>query len=100
MADSVAFRYMTRFVCIADKCEDTCCGNWRVLIDDQSLVTLRSHLPSSEMAEKVVRQPNSPSAEVKMKDDGSCSFLDGGLCSIQKRFGEATIPTACAVYPK
>ena len=29
--------YYKRFNCIADKCPDTCCGKWQIVIDDDSL---------------------------------------------------------------
>ena len=29
--------YYKKFSCIADKCPDTCCGKWQIVIDDDSL---------------------------------------------------------------
>lgn len=29
--------YYKEFKCIADKCEDTCCAGWQIVIDEQSL---------------------------------------------------------------
>lgn len=29
--------YYKKFNCIADKCPDTCCGKWQIVIDDDSL---------------------------------------------------------------
>ena len=29
--------YYKKFNCIADKCLDTCCGKWQIVIDDDSL---------------------------------------------------------------
>ena len=28
--------YFNKFKCIADKCEDTCCAGWGIVIDDES----------------------------------------------------------------
>ena len=28
--------YFDEFKCIADKCEDTCCAGWGIVIDDKS----------------------------------------------------------------
>src|SRR5437868_2040932 len=33
-APSLTFRYLSRFRCIGGACEDTCCGHWRVELDD------------------------------------------------------------------
>ena len=29
--------YYKEFTCIADKCEDTCCAGWKIVIDKKSL---------------------------------------------------------------
>lgn len=34
--------YYKRFNCIADKCPDTCCGKWQIVIDDDSLENIRN----------------------------------------------------------
>ncbi len=101
----VTFRYMTRFQCIADRCEDTCCANWRVMVDAASLVRLERHMATPdarrELAEKVIRRPDAPSAELKLDESGACTFLDAkSLCSVQTRYGEEALPTPCAVYPR
>ena len=29
--------YYDEFTCIADKCKDTCCSGWQIVIDDEYL---------------------------------------------------------------
>ena len=29
--------YYDKFKCVADKCIDTCCAGWQILIDDESM---------------------------------------------------------------
>ena len=29
--------YYKEFQCTADKCEDTCCAGWQIMVDDRSL---------------------------------------------------------------
>ena len=29
--------YYKEFKCTADKCEDTCCAGWQIVIDDKAL---------------------------------------------------------------
>ena len=97
---------MSRFQCIADRCEDNCCGDWRLQVDEPSFVKLRTRMTdagaTNEFAEKVIlRGDRGVFAELALTADGSCSFRDEKkLCSVQNRFGEPTIPTACAVYPR
>ena len=34
--------YFERFQCIADKCPDTCCAGWKIMIDESSLQKYKS----------------------------------------------------------
>ncbi len=29
-------KYLNKFKCIADKCEDTCCAGWEIVIDEET----------------------------------------------------------------
>ena len=35
--------YYKKFRCIADKCPDTCCSDWQIVIDDESLEKYRNY---------------------------------------------------------
>lgn len=99
----IASRYMTRFRCLAADCPDDCCHGWRVLVDREHLDKLRQALPPEEAAAKLRPiESNDPQRVALVVLDGQrrCSFLDGGLCSIQSRFGEDHLPDACATFPR
>lgn len=42
--------YYKKFNCIADKCPDTCCGKWQIVIDDDSLENMRIIMVSTGMS--------------------------------------------------
>ena len=39
--DYIYPEYYKEFKCIADKCPDTCCAGWKIMIDDKSLEKYR-----------------------------------------------------------
>ena len=36
--------YYDRFACIADRCEETCCAGWQIVIDEDALEKYREKL--------------------------------------------------------
>src|SRR5688572_21987413 len=85
-----ALRYMTRFRCIADRCEDTCCAGMHVLVSDENRSALERSLESvpggrEEVAQKVIPTPGPVHGLHWMFDrdeQGRCRFLQRDqLCS-------------------
>ncbi|MSP63095.1 MAG: hypothetical protein EXR72_22710 [Myxococcales bacterium] len=110
---TVALRYMTRFQCIGAECEDPCCNDWTVTVDEAHYERLRVAMAGTpeeqaEFTRALVREamppeerPRGHHALMVLKDDRSCAMLDGErLCTIQRRYGEALLPDTCAVYPR
>jgi lysine-N-methylase len=103
-----ALRYMTRFKCIAQDCEDTCCSGLKVLLTRADRERLQAALSGpeerEEFAAKVLQTAERTDglvAELAQRPDRTCTFLDGaGLCSIQKRHGEQALPDACSLFPR
>jgi lysine-N-methylase len=94
-------RYMTRFRCIADRCEDTCCAGWRVPMSETVAGT-----PDAERVEQLVQLnpfPINPKehAFITLKENGDCSFLEPDrLCSLQRRHGETILADPCFTFPR
>lgn len=102
-------RYMTRFKCIAERCEDTCCAGMQILITDENRKTLvqtmsRSEVEQAELKAKVQRldEPAFGYSWALGRDEtGACNFLEPDrLCSLIRRYGDAAIPDACALFPR
>ncbi len=90
--------YYDNFHCIADRCPDTCCAGWQIVIDEETLekysrVTgpFGNRLYTSiDWREGIFRQKK-----------GRCSFLnDKNLCDLYKELGEGALCRTCAMYPR
>lgn len=101
-------RYMTRFRCLAEACEDTCCAGLVVLVSEPRLQRLKQAVaggPDAERVEAFIRpEPGaSPGDEavIAKREDGHCVFLDARkTCSLHRAYGESALPDACATFPR
>lgn len=103
-SETVALRYMTRFRCIAERCEDTCCAGLDVPVTDERLRILReltAGTPTAEEVRRFVRPGEGGLSFLQRGAGGCCGFLDGeGLCSLQRRHGEAALADICVTFPR
>ncbi|HEX3695098.1 MAG TPA: flagellin lysine-N-methylase [Polyangia bacterium] len=101
---------MESFSCLAERCEDSCCRDWIIPIDRESFERMRRGMTvTPEGRERLVRlvvvgQPSGDTdrmAVLKVNDQGACTMLGTDQrCGIQTEFGEATLPTACSIFPR
>ncbi|MBN1945782.1 MAG: flagellin lysine-N-methylase [Bradymonadales bacterium] len=110
-ASDVALRYALRFHCLADRCEDSCCIGWRVMINQANYEKIRRaaslpgterrrFLESVELVEKGERSIESY-AEFKMRKDGTCPMLmENRLCRIHALLGPKYLCHTCQTYPR
>lgn len=98
--------YYDKFSCIADKCDFTCCQDWTIAVDDETLAKWKNmKLPTcmeckngrKVLSDYVVRE-NSPAIDMQ---DGICPFLnDRKLCNIVLEYGEDNISETCHTFPR
>ncbi|RJS18496.1 flagellar protein FliB [Corallococcus sp. H22C18031201] len=102
-------RYMSRFRCIAEACEDTCCSGLTVPISESRWRLLRDRVEGTPDAARVqaLITPNPEGSAGPLagllgkREDGHCGFLDADkLCSLQRRHGEPVLPDGCSVFPR
>ncbi|RKG99527.1 flagellar protein FliB [Corallococcus sp. CA053C] len=102
-------RYMARFRCIAEACEDTCCAGLTVPISEARWSLLRQRVAGgpdeARVAALITPNPDdttgSQAGLLGKRADGHCAFLDEAkLCSLQRRHGEAVLPDGCSVFPR
>ena len=105
--------YSEDFRCIGPACEDSCCEQWTVHVD-QSAFEKYQNLPAGPLRtlldENVLRVPepaqaggpaSAPFAQIRMNSSGMCPMLAAdGLCRVQVEHGEGFLPHACATYPR
>lgn len=105
----IGLRYMTRFRCIGADCEDSCCGEWVVTVDDAHHDALRQVMGQTEQG----RAEFDAAVQYRIVDgrrivsllvqrlDKSCVLLGADkFCTVQQRYGEALLPDDCALYPR
>jgi lysine-N-methylase len=103
-----ALRYMTRFQCIAQACEDSCCTGMKVLLTkpDRERLTAAMASPgdAQELAGKLLplaERGDGFESEIPLRPDRTCSFLEEDrLCSVWKRHGESVLPDVCSLFPR
>ena len=91
--------YFDEFVCIADKCPDTCCSGWQIVINDEYLKRYKSgdEYPTINMSEYV----DFKEKVFKQSDDRRCAFLrDDNLCKLCFEYGESALCKTCHLYPR
>ena len=98
-------RYLTRFRCLGGACEDTCCRDWNVFVDEEHYHALPARLEDPADRAGVVKVEGGSASRyaltVLRDGDRCCHFLDaGGLCTIHGRYGEDLLPDRCATYPR
>ena len=106
--------YSNNFRCIGPACEDSCCEQWTVHVD-QSTFEKYQNLPAGPLrtivdenilcnAEPGAGQRGSASAtfaQIRMNSARKCPLLSvDGLCRMQVEHGEEFLPRTCANYPR
>lgn len=90
--------YFDAFRCIADKCPETCCAGWQIMIDEDSLETY-AHVGGAFGN----RLRNSIDWEEGCfyQYEGRCAFLnEKNLCDLVTEMGENALCETCSRYPR
>jgi len=98
----IAPRYMSRFRCIADRCEDTCCGGLSIVMKEKDWARVKEVAQQAGL-EGVPETLDSTANgfELPKRKDGFCVFLDTQkMCGLQKANGESVMPPVCVTYPR
>lgn len=95
-------RYLSgykEFRCAAADCPDSCCGNWLIEIDDESLEMYKKLADDGdELFQKGISWDEKC---FLVHDNGDCAFLlPNGLCHIQRNYGEEYLCRTCDGYPR
>lgn len=93
--------YYKNFKCIADKCPDTCCAGWEVVVDDESLE--RYGRLSGKFAEKInsLITVDADGDSIFIPREKRCPFLlDNGLCEMYIELGHGSLCRTCRKFPR
>lgn len=90
--------YYDRFVCTADKCPDTCCAGWQIVIDEESL--LKYSRVKGPFGNRLYESIDWEEGTFK-QNKRRCSFLnEENLCDLYSNLGEKALCRTCAMYPR
>lgn len=93
--------YFKKFVCIADKCPDTCCAGWEIVADAESLDKYEKL--STDFGKKIraLLTVDSDGDTVYKSVDGRCPFLlENGLCEMYIEIGHDNLCRTCRMFPR
>ena len=91
--------YYKEFHCTADKCEDTCCAGWQIVIDKKSLAKYKKI--RGAYRGKMLRSVNWLNGTFRQSKDKRCAFLnEDNLCDLYIHQGENSLCKTCKMYPR
>ncbi len=93
--------YFKKFTCIADKCTDTCCAGWDVVIDGESLEYYRNL--GGDYGAKIRRliTVDEDGDNIFVASGGRCPFLlDSELCDMYINLGHGCLSATCRKFPR
>ena len=91
--------YYPSFQCIADKCEDTCCAGWQIVIDKE---TLKKYTKiKGDFRKRMFKSVNWFQGTFKQDKEKRCAFLnERNLCDLYLSQGEKGFCKTCREYPR
>lgn len=91
-------QYYDNFTCIADRCPDTCCAGWQIVIDDTSLENYGKI--SGTFGERL-RKSIDWEEGIFRQNQRRCAFLNQeNLCDLYRELGADSLCDTCRMYPR
>ncbi|MCR5267722.1 MAG: flagellin lysine-N-methylase [Lachnospiraceae bacterium] len=91
--------YFHDFQCIADKCPDTCCAGWQIVIDDESMEHYEQYV--GNFSDRLQKGIDWKQGCFKQGKNKRCSMLnDQNLCDMILQMGENHLCRTCTLYPR
>ena len=91
--------YYEEFACIADRCEDTCCAGWQIVIDRETLKKYTKM--KGDFRKRMWRSVNWFQGTFKQDKHKRCAFLnEKNLCDLYLSQGEEGFCKTCREYPR
>lgn len=93
--------YMKQFHCIADKCSDTCCAGWEIVLDEDALERYEQTEGSFGKRLRQEIKRDGEEAYFALTREKRCPFLDEhNLCEIYQKLGEDALCDICTEHPR
>ena len=94
--------YYSSFRCLGGACPDTCCRDWDIVLDPETIADYQSAPPSlAQRLQSSLTIDEDGDTCFRLDEHGMCTMLtEDGLCAIQKEWGESHLCGHCAAYPR
>lgn len=90
--------YYDNFKCVADKCPDTCCAGWQIMIDEESME--RYGAVKGDFGRRLVNSIDWQEG-CFYQSDRRCAFLnEKNLCDLYTALGSDALCNTCKNYPR
>lgn len=90
--------YFDEFQCAADRCPDTCCAGWQIMIDEETLENYQRE--KGTFAHRLFTGIDWREGSF-LQHCGRCSMLnDNNLCDLVTQMGAEALCETCARYPR
>jgi lysine-N-methylase len=101
-------RFADSFECLGALCPEDCCSGWQITIDKSTYETyqrsehrgLKDRFRNEVVLLKQEQTEESFASIAKSVGSNSCTFLDQGLCAIQRSLGEERLSNTCFNFPR
>ena len=93
-------KYYHQFQCIASACEDSCCKEWEVDVDEVSAAYYRSLHGELGDALREVLVDTEDGTVMTIRDRRCPMWRDDGLCRIQAALGHDALCATCRDFPR
>lgn len=92
--------YYKEFHCIASDCPDSCCKDWDVLVDPETVQ--KYNAVPGELGDRIRAAMKTEDGETYLDfPEGHCPlWREDGLCGIQAELGEDYLCRTCAEFPR
>lgn len=91
--------YYHEFRCIADKCDDTCCAGWQIVVDRNSLRKYRA--VKGSFRKRIWKSVDWRRETFRQDKEKRCFFLnDKNFCDMYTALGADSLCRTCRLYPR
>ena len=93
--------YYKKFTCIADKCPDTCCAGWEIVVDPESLEKYNNLRGAYADKIRSLISVDSDGDRIFTSNNNRCPFLlENGLCEMYCEMNHDALCRTCRQYPR
>lgn len=91
--------YYDEFTCIADRCEETCCAGWQIVIDEKALEAYKK--VEGDFGQILKASIDWEEGVFYQDENRRCAFLNNNnLCDLYTELGEESLCKTCTNYPR